>query len=202
MADLLTIWTHPLFWDFVGIALIGLFVLKYVAWSLIKFLVWWYGKTDQKDVYWVEFWGAVCGVLIAVVTISFREWLELNLTGALMLNGAFAFALKAMVQMVGTWIVHTEDKVAVRRGESAVGIDRVKNNTLIPALSRSLWVAAGSLAVLANGDVKPDWLGHWAVMFLVSIVVCTYVAKIESTHTVTAIWNYLDRRGRTPDPKP
>lgn len=199
MPDSLTFWTHPFFWDIVGIVLITLLVLKHVIWSLLKFLTWWYGKTDRKDVYWAEFWGAVCGVLIAIATVSFREWLNPNLAGALMLNGAFAFALKAMVQMVGTWIVHTEQKVRVRRGEST-GASRIEDNTLIPALSRSLWAAAGSLAVLANGSVEPIWLGHWATMFLVSIVVCTYVTKIESTHTVSAVWDFLSRReqGHTP----
>ena len=118
-----------------------------------------------------------------------------------MLNGGFAFALKAMVQIVGTWIVHTEDKVALRRGETPVGIRRVEDNTLIPALTRSLWVAAGALAVLANGEVEPIWLGHWATMFVVSIVVCTYVTKIESTHTVTAIWDFLSDRDRSSKPE-
>ena len=189
MQDFLTPWNHPYFWDFVGILILACFLLKAAA----RFLLWWYKKTDRKDVYWTEFFGGIFGGLICAFTLFLRVWLEPNLAGALLFNGAIAFVLKVTaVQIIGTWIVHTEERIK-RGGEETVPISVIENNTVLPALSRSLWAAAGAAAVLANGDVEPTWLGHWVVIAIVSVMVCTYVTKIESTHTVTAIWNQLNK---------
>ena len=198
MQGAVPLWQHPLFWDFIGAICVAYWFVK----AIFSFLRYWHRETDRKDVFWVEFYGLVFGSLICAITFGLREWWHPNLAGALMLNGAVAFVLRAMVRIVGTWVVYMEGKLERKRQgveDDVVPVSRIENNALIPALSGSFWVSAGSAAALANGDVEPAWLEHWAVTAFASIATCTYITKLESTHTLFAIWSQLTK-GNNPGP--
>ena len=183
-------WYHPQFLDYAGAIWVACLVIR----ASIGLLRYSHGTTKRKDVFWAEFWGFVFGGLICAITLLLKGWFHPNLAGALLLNGGVAFVLRAMIQIIGTWVVFNEGRIQGVPGDT-VPMSRIQNNTLIPALSRSLWLAAGSAAALANGDVEPSWLEHWAIIALVAIMSCTYMTKLESTHTPIAIWSQLTEGG-------
>ncbi len=59
-----------------------------------------------------------------------------RLGGALLFNGAIMFALKVTaVQIIGTWTMHTEERIKWRDMVQSVPISVIENNTVLPALS-------------------------------------------------------------------